>query len=75
VAKLSLLEKSARWDVQVLSTVRGDTITLAGAEVKGATPRVAAAPARGGGNYAGQDAPRIDQIALRAQEVPSRGGR
>lgn len=73
LGKLSLLEKSARWDVQVLSTVRGDTITLAGAEVKGATPRVAAAPARGSGNYAGQDAPRIDQIALRAQELPFKG--
>ena len=73
LGKLSLLEKSVRWDVQVLSTVRGDTITLAGAEVKGAAPRVAAAPARGSGNYAGQDAPRIDQIALRAQELPYKG--
>ncbi len=74
LGKLSLLEKSVRWDVQVLSTVRGDTITLAGAEVKGATPRVAsAAPARGSGNFAGQDAPRIDQIALRAQELPFKG--
>jgi hypothetical protein len=72
LGKLSLLEKSARWDVQALSTVRGDTITLAGAEVKGATPRAAAAPARGTGN-AGQDAPRIDQIALRVQELPYKG--
>jgi hypothetical protein len=74
LGKLSVLEKSVRWDVQVLSTVRGDTITLAGAEVKGAAPRAAsAAPARGGGNFAGQDAPRIDQIALRAQELPYKG--
>ena len=74
LGKLSVLEKSVRWDVQVLSTVRGDTITLAGAEMKGAAPRAASvAPARGGGNFAGQDAPRIDQIALRSQEVPYKG--
>jgi len=73
LAKLSLLEKAVRWDVQVLSTVRGDTITLAGTEVKGATPKVASAPARGGGNFAGTEAPRIDQIALRSQEVPFKG--
>jgi endonuclease YncB( thermonuclease family) len=74
VAKLSLLEKAVRWDVQVLSTVRGDTITLAGAEVKGAAPKVgSAAPVRGGGSFAGTEAPRIDQIALRSQEVPFKG--
>ena len=73
VAKLSLLEKAVRWDVQVLSTVRGDTITLAGAEVKGAAPKVGSTPARGGGNFAGNEAPRIDQIALRSQEVPFKG--
>jgi Flagellar assembly protein T, C-terminal domain len=73
LAKLSLLEKAVRWDVQVLSTVRGDTITLASAEVKGAAPKVASTPARGGGNFAGQDAPRIDQVALRSQEVPFKG--
>jgi len=73
MAKLTLLEKAVRWDVQVLSTVRGDTITLASAEVKGATPKVATStPARGSGNYAGQDAPRIDQVSLRAQEFPFR---
>jgi hypothetical protein len=70
LAKLSLLEKAVRWDVQVLSTVRGDTITLASAEVKGAAPRIASTPARGGGNFAGQEAPRIDQVALRLQELP-----
>lgn len=74
VAKLSLLEKAVRWDVQVLSTVRGDTITLAGAEVKGAAPKVASsASVRGGGNFAGTEAPRIDQVALRSQEVPFKG--
>jgi hypothetical protein len=73
VAKLSLLEKAVRWDVQVLSTVRGDTIVLAGTEVKGAAPKVGSAPARGGGNFAGNEAPRIDQLALRSQEVPFKG--
>jgi hypothetical protein len=73
LAKLSLLEKAVRWDVQVLSTVRGDTITLAGADVRGAAPKVGAAPARsGGGSFAAAEAPRIDQIALRSQELPFR---
>ena len=56
LAKLSLMEKAVRWDVQVLSTVRGDTITLASAEVKGATAEggVAVGRARGGGNFAGR---------------------
>ncbi len=71
VAKLSLHEQSVRWDVQVLSTVRGDTIILASADVKGAVPTVARGGARGGGgNFAGGDAPRIDQIALRSQDLP-----
>ncbi len=69
LSKLSLLEKAVNWDVQVVSTVRGDSITLATSEVKGAAPR-AASSGRGGGNFAGQEAPRIDQIALRSQEVP-----
>jgi len=73
LAKLSLLEKAVRWDVQVLSTVRGDTITLASTEVKGAAPKVASTQARGGGSFAGTDAPRIDQVALRSQEVPFKG--
>lgn len=70
VAKLSLHEQSVRWDVQVLSTVRGDTITLASADVKGALPTVARGSARGGGSFAGGETPRIDQIALRSQELP-----
>jgi hypothetical protein len=71
VAKLSLHEQSVRWDVQVLSTVRGDTITLASADVKGSLPTVARSSARGGGgSFAGGEAPRIDQIALRSQELP-----
>jgi len=73
LGKLGLLEKAVRWDVQVVSTVRGDTITLAGTEVKGATPKVASGPAPSAGSFAGTDAPRIDQIALRSQEVPFRG--
>ncbi len=71
LSKLSLMEKAVNWDVQVISTVRGDSITLASSEVKGATPRPASSNARGGGgNFAGREAPRIDQIALRSQEVP-----
>jgi TolB-like protein len=73
IGKLSLLEKAVRWDVQVVSTVRGDTITLAGAEVRGATPKVASTPARSAGTFTGGEAPRIDQIALRSQEVPFKG--
>lgn len=70
LSKLSLLEKAVNWDVQVISTVRGDSITLASSEVKGAAPRVASTGGRGGGDFAGQAAPRIDQITLRPQEVP-----
>jgi hypothetical protein len=71
LSKLSLMEKTVNWDVQVISTVRGDSITLASSEVKGAAPRPASASARGGGgNFAGQEAPRIDQIALRSQDLP-----
>jgi len=72
LAKLSLMEKAVQWDVQVMSTVRGDSITLASAEVKGAAPRAASTPSRGGGSFAGGEAPRIDQVALRAQELPFR---
>jgi hypothetical protein len=50
--------------------VRGDSVTLATAEVKGVTPKFAAAGGRGGGLPMGRDAPRIDQIAMRGQELP-----
>jgi hypothetical protein len=73
LAKLSLLEKAVQWDVQVLSTVRGDSITLASAEVKGAAPRVASSTGPGSGSATGSEAPRIDQIALRAQDIPFKG--
>lgn len=73
LGKLSLMEKGVHWDVQVLSTVRGDSITLASAEVKGAAPRTAPAPERTFAGLGGRDAPRIDQIALRSQEVPFKG--
>jgi hypothetical protein len=72
LSKLSLMEKAVSWDVQVLSTVRGDSITLASSEVKGAAPRVASSGGRGGGTFQGGEAPRIDQIALRSQEIPFR---
>ena len=72
LSKLSLMEKAVNWDVQVLSTVRGDSITLASSEVKGAAPRVASSGGRGGGTFQGGEAPRIDQIALRSQEIPFR---
>ena len=71
LSKLSLMEKAVNWDVQVISTVRGDSITLASSEVKGAAPRVASTGGRGGG-FLGGEAPRIDQIALRSQEIPFR---
>ena len=71
VAKLSLHEQSVRWDVQVLSTVRGDTLMLASADVKGAVPTVARGSARGNsGSFTGGETPRIDQVALRSQELP-----
>ncbi|OGC00396.1 MAG: hypothetical protein A3G35_02615 [candidate division NC10 bacterium RIFCSPLOWO2_12_FULL_66_18] len=70
LSKLSLMEKAVQWDVQVISTVRGDSITLASAEVKGIAPKFASAPGRGGASFLGRDAPRIDQIALRSQEIP-----
>jgi len=72
LAKLGLMEKAIQWDVQVLSTVRGDSITLASAEVKGAAPRVTSTGGRGGGSAAGREAPRIDQVALRSQDIPFR---
>ena len=70
LSKLSLMEKTVSWDVQVVSTVRGDSITLASSEVKGAAPRAASVQGGGGGTFAGGEAPRIDQISLRLQEVP-----
>lgn len=71
LSKLSLMEKTVQWDVQVVSTVRGDSITLASAEVKGATPKVPSSSGRGGGGgFIGRESPRIDQVALRSQEVP-----
>jgi hypothetical protein len=70
LAKLSLMEKAVQWDVQVISTVRGDSITLASAEVKGVAPKFASTAGRGAGSFAGREAPRIDQVALRSQEVP-----
>jgi hypothetical protein len=85
ISKLSVMEKSVQWDVQVLSTVRGDTVTLASAEVKGATPRVGVAsgpPGSGPGAGSGPsssgsmgvaNAPWIDQIALRSQDLGYRG--
>jgi len=73
LAKLSLMEKAVQLNVQVLSTVRGDSITLASAEVKGAAPKFAST-GRGGGSFAaGESSPRIDQIALRSQDVPFKG--
>ena len=70
LSKLSLMEKAVQWDVQVISTVRGDSITLASAEVKGIAPKFASGAGRGGASFLGREAPRIDQIALRSQEVP-----
>jgi hypothetical protein len=73
LSKLSLMEKAVTWDVQVISTVRGDSITLASSEVRGASPRVASAGSRVSGSFAGgQEAPRIDQVAFGAQELPFR---
>jgi len=74
MGKLSLLEKGVQWDVQAVSTVRGDSITLASAEVKGVAARPAAgSSSRMAAAAAGRDAPRIDQVALRSQEVPFKG--
>jgi Flagellar assembly protein T, C-terminal domain len=70
LSKLSLMEKAVHWDVQVISTVRGDSITLASAEVKGVAPKFASTSGRAAGSFAGREAPRIDQIALASQEVP-----
>lgn len=69
LAKLTLLEKAVQWDVQLVSTVRGDSIMLASAEVKGMAARATAS--RGDTtSFLGREAPRIDQIAMRSQEVP-----
>jgi len=73
LAKLSLMEKAVQLNVQALSTVRGDSITLASAEVKGVAPKFASS-GRGGGSFSGGEAsPRIDQVALRSQDVPYKG--
>ncbi|HSB80709.1 MAG TPA: hypothetical protein VLM91_18155, partial [Candidatus Methylomirabilis sp.] len=73
LSKLSLMEKAVQLNVQVLSTVRGDSVTLASAEVKGVAPKFASS-GRGGGSYAGGEASlRIDQVALRSQDVPFKG--
>jgi hypothetical protein len=73
LSKLSLMATAVNWDVQVISTVRGDSITLASSEVKGAAPKAASMSGRGGGGFQGREAPRIDQIALRSQELPFQG--
>ncbi|MFI5341846.1 MAG: FlgT C-terminal domain-containing protein [Candidatus Methylomirabilales bacterium] len=73
LSKLSLMEKAVNWDVQVISTVRGDSVTLASSEVKGAALKPASSGGRGGGTFQGGEAPRIDQIALGAQEIPFKG--
>lgn len=71
LGKLSQMEKGVQWDVQVVSTVRGDSVTLASAEVKGIAPRLAMPdrprPAEGGGAT-----PRVDQVVLRSDELPYR---
>jgi len=72
LSKLSIQEKAVRWDVQVLSTVRGDTITLASSEVKGAAPGVGSGPTKSTG-FVGEMAPRIDQITLRSQDLLYQG--
>lgn len=73
LAKLSLMEKAVQLNVQALSTVRGDSITLASAEVKGVASKFASS-GRGSGSFAGGEAsPRIDQVALRSQDVPYQG--
>jgi hypothetical protein len=72
-AKLSLLEKMVRWDVQVLSTVRGDTVTLASAEVTGVAPKFAGGSGRPAGPGGSREVARIDMVATRTQELPFRG--
>ena len=73
LSKLSLMEKAVNWDVQVISTVRGDSVTLASSEVKGATLKPASSGGKSGGTFQGTEAPRIDQIALGSQEIPFKG--
>jgi hypothetical protein len=72
-AKLSLLEKMVRWDVQVLSTVRGDTVTLASAEVLGVAPKFAGGSGRPAGAGGSREVARIDMAATRMQELPFKG--
>jgi hypothetical protein len=72
-AKLSLLEKMVRWDVQVLSTVRGDTVTLASAEVLGVAPKFAGGSGRPAGAGGSREVARIDMVATRTQELPFKG--
>jgi hypothetical protein len=70
LGKLSLMEQGVQWDVQALSTVRGDSITLASVAVKGAAPRAtAAAPARQGGAILVEQGPRADKISARSDDL------
>ncbi len=73
LGKLSLTEKGIQWDVQVVSTVRGDSVTLASVEVKGAAPRTVEASGRQGARGIGGVAGRIDQITLHSEDLPFRG--
>ena len=72
LGKLSQMEKGIQWDVQVVSTVRGDSVTLASAEVKGIAPRLAAPADRPRTGDLGGAPPRFDQVVLRSQELPYR---
>ncbi|MBI4536459.1 MAG: hypothetical protein HY712_00715 [candidate division NC10 bacterium] len=71
LGKLSLMEKGVQWDVQVISTVRGDSVTLASAEVRGAAPRPA--PERSGAMGPDRPADRFGQVVMRSQDLPYRG--
>jgi hypothetical protein len=61
-----------QWDVQVISTVRGDSVTLASAEVRGAAPRTAAAPERGASMGAVRSSDRFGRVVMRSQDLPYR---
>ena len=73
LGKLSLMEKGVQWDVQVVSTVRGDSVTLASAEVRGAAPRPASASERPGSAGIERSADRFGQVVMRSQDLPYRG--
>jgi hypothetical protein len=68
LGKLSLQEKTVRWDVQALSTVRGDTITLASADVQGTALKLAGTANRPDASV-GELARRADRIVLRSQDL------